>query len=86
MLRVILEPLALFLLPFVAYALFVLSAPEKFDKSKAWSAAHVSGLALAGLVAAVAGLLLFGVTAERHQGAYKPAHVENGRLVPGHLD
>ena len=86
MLRVILEPLALFSLPFVAYALFVLSAPEKFDKNKAWSAAHVSGLMLAGLAAAVAGLLLFGVTAQRHQGAYKPAHVENGNLVPGHLD
>lgn len=86
MLRIILEPLALFLSPFAVYALFMLASPGGIGKDKAWSLRHVSVLTLAGLSAAFIGLIVFGVTAERHLGAYTPAHVENGRLVPGHLD
>ncbi len=34
---------------------------------------------------AVAGMLTFGIFAVRHEGAYVPAHIENGKLVPGRL-
>ena len=83
MLRLVGEPLLLFSLPFIAYALFVLAYSARFEDGKAWSGLHVSRLGLAGLALALAGLLLFGFGAERHRGAYVPAHVENGQLLPG---
>ena len=86
MLRVIAEPLALFLLPFAIYALFVIVFSASLEKGKAWSMGHVSGLTLAGLAAALASILWFGTFAERHQGAYIPAHIENGVLVPGRME
>jgi hypothetical protein len=35
---------------------------------------------------AVAGVIVLGLFAPREQGAYVPAHVENGRLMPGHFE
>ena len=43
-------------------------------------------LTIAGLAVAVAGMLFFGLTADRQTGRYAPAHVENGRVVPGHFE
>lgn len=86
MLRVIAEPLALFLLPFAVYAVFVLIFSNSLEQGKAWSMGHVSRLTLAGLAAALGGILWFGSFAERHQGAYIPAHIENGVLVPGRME
>ena len=83
--RVFLEPAALFFSPFVAYALFMAFVRAEGQGEK-WSKKHVSALTLAGLALAAAGVLLLGVRAERHQGAYVPAHIENGQLVPGHMD
>ena len=40
-------------------------------------------LSVAGLALVLGGLLLNGFFADRHEGAYAPAHIENGRLVPG---
>ena len=45
----------------------------------------VSNLTLVGLVVAVIGMLAFGIFADRRFGAYVPAHIENGVLVPGHI-
>jgi hypothetical protein len=47
-----------------------------------WTKGVVSTLTVAGLAIAVAGLLLLGLES-RNQGTYMPAHIENGRLVPG---
>jgi hypothetical protein len=43
-------------------------------------------LTLAGLSAAIVFMVFYGLLAERHHGAYVPAHIENGRLVPGHIE
>ncbi len=40
---------------------------------------------VAALAVSVIGLLALGLFAERHQGAYRPARIENGRLIPGEL-
>jgi hypothetical protein len=31
-------------------------------------------------------MLILGVLAPRHSGAYVPAHIENGTLVPGRIE
>lgn len=82
MLRVILEPLALFLSPFAAYALFLLF----FGAEARWTGRRVWTLALAGVALALASVLWVAVTSERRQGAYTPARIENGKLVPGHME
>jgi hypothetical protein len=30
-------------------------------------------------------MIAFGIFAPRHAGAYVPAHIENGKLVPGRM-
>ncbi len=86
MLRVILEPALLFLSPFAAYIAYLYLRNRYPFAVDHWTRSAVSSLALAGLALAVAGVLLLGLFSERHAGAYVPAHIENGRLVPGHLE
>jgi Family of unknown function (DUF6111) len=80
------ESLLLFLSPFVLYAVLLLLLPNRPFAKYYWRMRTISGLTLAGLAVAVAGLFFVGLTAERHGGAYVPAHIENGRLVPGRME
>jgi hypothetical protein len=80
------ESLLLFLSPFVLYAVLLLLRRNRPFAEYYWRVQTISSLALAGLAVAVAGLFLFGLTAERHGGAYVPAHIENGKLVPGRME
>ncbi len=86
MLRAILEPALLFLSPFVAYAVYLYLRNHYPFAVDHWTRSAVSSLALAGLAIAVAGLFLLGFFSERHRGAYVPAHIEDGRLIPGHIE
>jgi hypothetical protein len=82
MMRVTVETLLLFALPFAAYALWLRVARDTaFDPSH-WSRAAI-WLAMAGLALVALAFLLTGLLAERRTGGYVPAHVEDGRLVPG---
>jgi hypothetical protein len=86
MLRVLLEPALLFALPFAVYIVYM-SVRQRYPFAvEAWSHSRVATLALAGLAVAVAGVILLGAFAPRERGAYVPAHVENGRLVPGRFE
>jgi hypothetical protein len=83
--RVVLEPLVFFLAPFVVYGLFIgfrRRHPLALDH---WSGGAVSTLTLIGLASALIGMLGLGLFAERHTGAYVPAHIEKGKLVPGRM-
>jgi protein-S-isoprenylcysteine O-methyltransferase Ste14 len=86
MLRVILEPALLFLSPFAAYLIYLYLRRRYPFVVDHWTRGTVSTLTLAGLAIAVAGLFLLGFFSERHEGAYAPAHIENGRLIPGHME
>ncbi|WP_395666044.1 DUF6111 family protein [Methylocella sp.] len=83
--RAVLQTALLFLAPFAAYAGFLALRRRYPFEIDHWTKSAVSTLVLIGLAVAVAGTLLLGVFAERRQGAYVPAHVEDGRLVPGRL-
>ncbi|HLH12032.1 MAG TPA: DUF6111 family protein [Methylovirgula sp.] len=86
MLRIIWRPAVLFLLPFVLYAILLVLRRATPLAWRNWGQGTLSTLTLVGLLAAVLGFFLFGVFAERHQGAYVPAHVENGVVIPGHME
>jgi hypothetical protein len=83
--RAVLEPVAFFLSPFLAYALFLGLRRRYPLAADHWTRGALSTLALIGLFLAAAGMLVLGIFAERHSGGYVPAHVENGKLVPGRI-
>jgi hypothetical protein len=85
MLRAILEPLGLFLLPFAAFAVYLVVRVRYPLAIEHWTRGRVSTMTLIGLAIAVLGLFLFGLSAPRGHGIYVPAHVENGQLVPGRI-
>ena len=86
MVRVLLEPALFFLSPFIAYALYLIIRRRYPFTLDHWGGSSVAMLTLCGLVIAILGVLALGLFAERHQGAYVPAHLEKGRLVPGHME
>lgn len=83
--RAVLQPLILFLTPFVAYA-FYLGLRRRYPlAADEWTRGAISTLALIGLALAVTAMLLLGIFVERHSGAYVPARIEDGKLVPGRM-
>lgn len=82
MLRIIIEELLLFVLPFCAFAAYlVIRQRNPFDVEH-WDG-HLFWLTVAGLTLGIAVFAYTGWIAPRSQGAYEPPHMENGRLVPG---
>ena len=81
----ILETALFFSAPFTLYALFHLLQMRWPFVAEFWHKGVVSTLTIAGLLFAVAGMLFVGL-GPRQQGTYIPAHIENGRLVPGRFE
>jgi len=81
--RALFETLALFLAPFVAFALYLALRLRYPLAIEHWTRGRVSWLTLAGVVAALVGLIGLELVAPREHGTYVPAHVENGVLIPG---
>jgi heme/copper-type cytochrome/quinol oxidase subunit 1 len=82
MIRAIVEQLLLFLLPFAAFAIYLVIRRRNPLAWHSWSE-QTFWLVVIGLGCVIAALLVTGITAERKIGAFEPTHVENGRVVPG---
>ena len=85
MIRALSEALAYFAAPFALYTCWLIARlinPFAVDR---WTRAVLLPLVAAGLAVTVGGLLLAGLTAPRSEGGYVPAHIENGRIVPGRM-
>ena len=84
MIRLIFTELALFLVPFAAYALFVWATHEGLVDPVAWSAQRLAWLTAIAVGLTAGSFFLIAEFAGAPPGAaYVPAHLENGRLVPG---
>lgn len=85
MIRRIAFEVLLFLLPFALYGFYWrLSKREEVQPKPdhPWTVLFASGLALV-----AASFLIWGITeGSGQQGVYVPPHVENGRVVPGHVE
>lgn len=86
MARGILDALVLFLLPFAGYGVWLAARRRYPFLLKSWTGGPLAVLVVSGLALAVAGMLATGFLSGRHRGAYAPAHIENGVLVPGKLE
>jgi len=84
MIRPIVTELVLFIAPFAAYALFLWAARAGVVDVSAWSPPRLIWLTVAAVALVIAGfvgLVQFGGAPPG--STYVPAHMENGRLVPG---
>jgi len=86
MLRVALDPLALFLSPFVVFAIYLVFRARYPLALEHWTKSRLATLTLLGLAVAACGMALLASLAPRGQGAYIPARIENGQLIPGHIE
>jgi Family of unknown function (DUF6111) len=82
MMRSLIEEFLLFVLPFGFFAGYLIIRRRNPFDFEHWRP-HVFILTVTGLVLAILSLTFAGVADKPSQGAFEPAHMENGRLVPG---
>ncbi len=84
MIRQVVIELALFVAPFAAYVLFVWATREGVISVSTWSPTRLIWLTSAALALVIAGFVGLGQFGGAPPGStYVPAHMENGRFVPG---
>ncbi len=84
MIRPVFTEVALFVLPFVLYALYLWATRAGMLDRQAWTKPVVAWLTIASLVLVIASFLLIAQFSGAPPGStYVPAHIEDGRLVPG---
>ena len=84
MIRPVLTELGIFLIPFVVYACFLLASRTGVFDQSSWPRHVVIRLAIGALVLTIISLLLLAhFSGAPPHSTYTPAHIENGRLVPG---
>ena len=76
-----------FLLPFAGYAAWLVATRGTAGSAADWPVRTVGYLAIAGAVILVASLVVFTTFSGAPPGSrYKPATIQNGKLVPGHFE
>jgi hypothetical protein len=84
MIRQFVTEFALFLAPFAAYALFLWATRAGVFDLSSWSLSRLLGLTITALVLAIASFVVLAQLSGAPPGStYVPAHLENGRFVPG---
>lgn len=84
MIRPVLTEIGIFLIPFAAYAIFLIATRSGVLVSSSWPAHLVAKLVLASLLLVVVSFVLLAhFSGAPPDSTYVPAHLENGRLVPG---
>ena len=84
MIRPVLTEVAIFLIPFVAYALFLVATRAGVFASSSWPDHLIAKLVLGSLLLVVISFVLLAhFSGAPPNSTYVPAHIEDGRLVPG---
>jgi hypothetical protein len=87
MARILVELVAVFLIPFLAYAGFLIFRAKNPRAARAIMSSRALVIqSLIGLAFMVLSLLAFGLSDERNTGAYRPAEFRDGQLVPGRVE
>ncbi len=84
MIRPVLTEVGIFLIPFAVYAVFLIATRSGLLAQASWPL-HVLGRLVIGalLLVVVSFILLAHFSGSSPNSTYIPAHIENGRLVPG---
>ena len=84
MIRPALTEIGIFLIPFAVYALFLIATRSALLVQSSWPIQLVAKLALGSLLLVVVSFILLAhFSGASPNSTYVPAHIENGRLVPG---
>ena len=84
MIRPALTEIGLFLTPFVLYAVFLLATNAGVLHPKAWPQRRVIGLLIVALLLVAGSLVLLAQFSGSPPGStYVPAHIKDGKFVPG---
>ena len=84
MIRTGFTELLLFVTPFAIYAAFLFATRAGVLDPKSWPGRHVMSLAIVALLMVIGGFVYLAHFSGAPIGAvYVPAHMDNGRLVPG---
>jgi len=84
MIRPVLTEIGIFLIPFAAYAVFLIATRSGVLVSSSWPAHLVAKLVLGSLLLVVISFVLLAqFSGASPNSTYIPAHLENGRLVDG---
>ena len=84
MIRPLLIEIGIFLIPFAVYAAFLVASRSGVMARESWPLRVVGWLAVAAFLLVVASLVLLAhFSGAPPNSTYVPAHIENGKLVPG---
>jgi hypothetical protein len=86
MIRPVLTEFAFFIAPFVAYAAFLWFSKTSMLDRECWSPKILMTLTIVALSAMIVSFVVLGhFTGAPVGSTYEPAHVENGKLIPGRV-
>ena len=84
MIRPALTEIGIFLIPFAVYALFLVASRSSLLTRSSWPTNIIARLVLGSLLLVVLSLVLLAqFSGAPPHSTYVPAHIENGKLVPG---
>lgn len=84
MIRPVLTEVGIFLIPFVAYALFLIATRSGVFAQASWPVHLVAKLVFGSLLLVVVSFVLLAhFSGAPPDSTYVPAHIENGKFVPG---
>lgn len=84
MIRPALTEIGLFLAPFVLYGVFLAVTNAGVLQARAWPPARLATLFIASLILVVGSFVVLAQFSGAPPGStYVPAHIENGKFVPG---
>jgi hypothetical protein len=85
MIRPLLTEIGIFLIPFAAYALFVIASRRGVLDRASWPLTVLGRLMIGSLLLVIVSLILLAHFSGAPPGStYTPAHIENGKFIPGH--
>ena len=84
MIRPVLTEIGIFLIPFAVYALFLMATRSGLLVQSSWPAHILAKLVLGALLlVSISFVLLAHFSGAPPNSTYIPAHIENGKFVPG---
>jgi hypothetical protein len=84
MIRPLLTEIGIFLIPFAAYAAFLIATRSGLLAQSSWPMHVIARLSIGALVLVVGSFVLLAhYSGAPPDSTYIPAHIENGKLVPG---
>jgi Family of unknown function (DUF6111) len=84
MIRPVLTEIGIFLIPFAVYALFLIATRSGVFDQASWPLPLVAKLVLGSLLLVIVSFVFLAeFSGAPPESTYTPAHMEDGRLVPG---